>query len=130
MPGDLHAVRQGLARLVEALEGEAEETVSTAEIALAEAMNNIVEHAYRDDVGNIDVEVRSVDNSLAFKLTDKGKPMPDGTVPLGEIPEYPSDPQKMPEGGFGWFLIHDLTSDLSYQRVDGQNELRFCVARG
>ncbi|WP_348540063.1 hypothetical protein [Ruegeria sp. HKCCE4148] len=29
----------------------------------------------------------------------------------------------MPEGGFGWFLIHQLTSDIQYERRDGCNRL-------
>ncbi len=33
----------------------------------------------------------------------------------------------LPEGGFGWALIRDLTSDLLHHRVEGMNQLEFQV---
>ena len=33
----------------------------------------------------------------------------------------------LPEGGFGWGMIRDLTDDLSYRRDGARNELRFTV---
>ena len=33
----------------------------------------------------------------------------------------------LPEGGFGWGLIHDLTQGLSYRRVAEENHVRFRI---
>jgi serine/threonine-protein kinase RsbW len=33
----------------------------------------------------------------------------------------------LPEGGFGWFLIRELTKDLQYVRHEDQNRLTFSI---
>ena len=35
--------------------------------------------------------------------------------------------QDLPEGGFGWYLIRTLTTDLTYLREGICNTLSFCV---
>ncbi len=93
-------------------------------IALAEAINNVVEHAYNGIApANVQVTCRLDRDRLDILISDTGHPlpgfrMPDGTpAPLGETT------QDLPEGGFGWFLIHQLTSDIRYERRDGCNRL-------
>ncbi|MDZ4134677.1 MAG: ATP-binding protein [Paracoccaceae bacterium] len=96
----------------------------TAEIVLAEALNNIVEHAYASDSGEIEVTLRLIRSDLSCRIVDQGKPMPQDALPPGLPPEL--DPgQDLPEGGFGWHLIRTLARDLSYRRIDGRNQLTF-----
>jgi serine/threonine-protein kinase RsbW len=52
--------------------------------------------------------------------------MPNLQLPQG-APADLSDLDDLPEGGFGWFLIRAMTSDLVYHRTGGQNCVRFCV---
>jgi serine/threonine-protein kinase RsbW len=132
LPSEPTAVRRALKQLEMRLSplGLNVEEDGTMQIVLAEALNNIVEHAYSGTIGVVELEAARGDAGLAFTITDRGLPMPDGEVPLGRIPDYPSDPSEMPEGGFGWFLIHDLTHELSYQRIDDRNVLRFRLALG
>ena len=122
------ALRQLEARLAP-LSLNAEEK-GTLQIVLAEALNNIVQHAYDGGAGVVEVEVTRGETGLVFSVVDRGKEMPEGEVPLGRIPDYPTDAEEMPEGGFGWFLIHDLTRELTYQRIDGRNILKFRLALG
>ncbi|WP_280514091.1 hypothetical protein [Allosediminivita pacifica] len=35
------------------------------------------------------------------------------------------DPAGLPEGGFGWFLIHELARELAYRHDGGMNRLTF-----
>ncbi|MEM6303429.1 MAG: ATP-binding protein [Pseudomonadota bacterium] len=110
------------------------EEVSTIELVLAEALNNIVEHAYPvpGDDQPIDISCRLRSDGLHVTIQDRGSPMPDGKVPLGQSHDLNVDVMDLPEGGFGWFLIQDLAKDVNYQRHDSMNrlDLRIALALG
>jgi serine/threonine-protein kinase RsbW len=100
------------------------------QIALAEACNNIVEHAYGDGADapepTITLEVAADRGGLQITLRDRGVPMPGGAVPRPDMPEFdPQDPLALPEGGFGWPLLRGMARALSLSRKNGQNILRF-----
>lgn len=101
-----------------------------AQIALAEACNNIVEHAYdpASDVSDpaITLDVAVDRGGLQVTLRDRGGPMPDGRLPGPDLPPIdPGDPLGLPEGGFGWPLLRSMTRALSLSRRNNQNILRF-----
>ncbi len=108
-----------LARLDEASRG-------TVEIVLAEVLNNIVEHAYAQYPGIIDLSITPREGFLFVRLVDHGLPMPNGELPAGALRD-PLAMDDLPEGGFGWYLIRSLTEELAYARVADQNVLSFCV---
>lgn len=120
---DPMAVRQGLAALFESLLLRRLDDANRgkAEIVLAEALNNIVEHAYADGSGEIELTIRLNSRGLNCRIVDQGAPMPKGALPRGQL--APAD--DLPEGGFGWYLIRTLSEDLSYSRIEGQNQLTF-----
>lgn len=98
------------------------------EIALAEIINNIAEHAYCEATdGPIELMVLDGDGCLEFMLTDQGVAMPELDVPAAKIHDLDVPILDLPEGGFGWFLIRTLVSDLNYRRVGGQNRLTFTM---
>ena len=96
----------------------------TAEIVLAEAMNNIVEHAYATKPGTICLTLSIEGDKLLCQIEDHGLPMPGETMPLGKLRDFDGR-DDLPEGGFGWHLIRTLSHDLSYERRDLFNLLRF-----
>ncbi|SDC71502.1 ATP-binding protein [Ruegeria marina] len=113
--------REGICSVAERLirQGLAAERTGDVEIALAEAINNVVEHAYSGiEPGQIQVCCRLLADNLEIRIHDRGKPMPDGNLPSGD-PIVPAD---LPEGGFGWFLIRQLVNEIEYQRL-GQGNL-------
>ncbi len=126
------AVRQALAGVFAGLKklSLAAEESGTIELVLAEALNNIVEHAYpgQRDLGRICIRCCHKDNGLHFTLSDHGVPMPDGTLPAGQLQEPGNDPLSLAEGGFGWFLIKGLATDLRYQRIGNENRLELHIA--
>lgn len=92
-------------------------------LVLAEALNNVVEHAYeyRED-GLIDVELRLKCPELRISIQDKGAKFPG--LPEAKVMDGPErDFDDLPEGGFGWFLIQTLTTEIEYEHVAGQNQL-------
>lgn len=102
---------------------------SAVEIVLAEALNNVVEHAYAESGrGLVELEVDRAPAGLAFRIRDEGLEMPGGAVPPGAAHDLDVTARDLPEGGFGWFLIHELTEDLAYRRVGNRNELTFRIA--
>lgn len=127
-PGDPESVRRALSRARVAFRAMSipEEHSGIAEIVLAEVLNNIVEHAYQDHGrGVIELGVESLPGWLAFTIRDDGLPMPGGKPPDGSPPDLSVPFGALPEGGFGWLMIHELTQGLSYRRIGNRNELRF-----
>lgn len=101
-----------------------------AQIALAEACNNIVEHAYQPRppgvAAMITIDIAGDSAGLQVTIRDKGRAMPDGPLPGRTLPQFdPDDPANLPEGGFGWALLRDMTRSLSISHQNGQNILRF-----
>jgi serine/threonine-protein kinase RsbW len=124
-------VRGALSGMIHAMSplGLSQEESGSVELVLAEAMNNIVEHAYCGaEPGQIDISVVAARDGLHCCLRDSGSPMPDGRPPIGAYagPAVILDDQ--PEGGFGWFLIRSLARELEYRRADDQNVLTFRIA--
>ncbi|MGB3554620.1 MAG: ATP-binding protein [Jannaschia sp.] len=94
-------------------------------IVLGEVLNNIVEHAFRAGDGWIDCTVRQIDGRLSVETCDNGLPMPPTLMVHGSLPEIGEAPDDLPEGGFGWFIIHSLVDDMVYERENGRNRLSF-----
>ena len=108
-----------------------QEELSSIEIVLAEALNNVVEHAYKpDEAGQVKLVLRHGRAGLLIEIRDSGRPMPNGRTPLGEHPSARPNGDALPEGGFGWFLIRELARDLVYDRENGENFLIFRMAVG
>ena len=122
------AVRNALAGIVDGLSTSAlsGDDISRLEIVLAEIMNNIVEHAYaeRPD-GAIELHLDQVETRLHCKVLDEGRPMPGEKLPDGFAANVEADFADLPEGGFGWFMIRDLTEGLRYSRRENRNHLEF-----
>lgn len=126
-PDFLH-VREALqklrAGLAETLSGD---QLDTFEIVGAEVLNNVVEHAFADwpeGEGSIDALVTVEDTRVVLSVIDNGHPMPGGTPPEGKLDEpQSSDIAALPEGGFGWGLIHTLSGGVSYRFSHGKNHL-------
>jgi len=96
----------------------------STEIVLAEVLNNIVEHAYAEAGGHIDVTLDYDHPILSFEVADTGLAMPSERLPPGELAPLDAD-SALPEGGFGWFLIRSLTRGLVYHRKSDRNTVTF-----
>ena len=101
----------------------------TAEIALAEAMNNVVRNAYPGQcAGMIRVLIHRKEFGIACEILDHGRPFPQLTLPEGRRPSLNVARNALPEDGFGWFLIRKLTHDVRYRRIEAQNHLCFSIS--
>ncbi len=111
-------VRKTLVSVVEMIgDGLDDVQLASFELCLAETLNNIVEHSYKENPDEkIEIEVDSVDGSIRVSIIDQGLPntiiMKDADSPV------PSD---LHEGGFGVSLIQRLATKYSYERVNERN---------
>jgi len=97
-----------------------------AELVLAEALNNIEEHGYAGTSGMpVQVSVSVLGDVIQVATRDFGTPMPGLTIPPIHLPETEVPQDALPEGGFGWFLIHSLAPNPSYTRRGNTNRLFF-----
>ncbi|MCG6943172.1 MAG: ATP-binding protein [Thiohalocapsa sp.] len=87
------------------------------QLALVEAVNNIIEHAYDMARGQpIAISGECAADALRYRLRDRGQPMP---LPLP--PGAPAAPDA--SGGRGWQIIRAGFPDVSYTRRDDINLL-------
>lgn len=130
-PGDTASVRGALREVMAAIAGMElpQQACHTAQIVLAEVLNNVVEHAYAGHgCGAIEIEIRRSGDALAVRVLDDGKAMPADALPEGRPHDLDVPCEHLPEGGFGWHLIRSLTDGLQYRRSASRNELRFRIA--
>lgn len=125
---DLLAVRTALENVLASppMRDMNDDARGTAEIVLAEVLNNIVEHAYADAKGEIQVSLHPKPDGVFVAVSDQGRALPNEALPQGNPPQSDSD-LGLPEGGFGWFLIRSLVQSLSYQRKGANNHLTFLL---
>lgn len=92
------------------------------EIALAEVVNNVVEHACAglpDACACITCLIAG--DTLIVEVIDTGRPIPDNRLPLGLRTDLSGPIVDLPEGGFGWFLIRQIVANVTYERTDNHN---------
>ncbi len=126
--GNALAVRGGLVSLLASptLCGLNDAARGTAEIVLAEVLNNIVEHAYAEMSGDIHITLRNQAGGVYVEICDQGHPFPQDALPQGILPQTCAI-TGLPEGGFGLFLIRSLVQNLTYRRDNARNHLSFVL---
>jgi serine/threonine-protein kinase RsbW len=124
---DPMAVRAALERLISGLaaRGVPARSLGSVELVLAEALNNVVEHAYAQAAGPIEILLHPAGGLLDCRIRDRGLGMPGGALPDGAPDSLDCLLADLPEGGFGWLLIRELAEGIEYRRIEGQNQLAF-----
>lgn len=130
-PADAQAVRRALKQARDFLRASMAdpEGAGVVELVLAEILNNIAEHgSTRERRAVIELGLSVCGERVDAVVNDDGLPLPGGKAPLGFLPETEGGIDSLPEGGFGWFIIRELTSSLIYRRRGGRNAIRFSVS--
>lgn len=120
------AVRETLAHIAQAVADAGQNPTATnnIELAMAEALNNVVEHSFRDrENGQILLSVTLAHDIFRICIRHDGTPMPGLRLPEGKPAVIGTDTSNLPEGGFGWFLIRSLIIDATYSHRENWNEL-------
>jgi serine/threonine-protein kinase RsbW len=122
-------VRLALCRTVATFAGTIGESAAGAlELALAEALNNIVIHAYGGRGGGISlcIEVRA--RALQCRISDAGRAFPACVLPAEKPDMDPTSQPILREGGWGCEILRRLVQDLHYEHAGGENRLTFRIA--
>jgi len=105
-----------------------DDDVDTVELVVGEVLNNVVEHAYGQGSSGPIVLVCERDMGvLRFRVRDRGRNLPGLQLPDGRRPDVDKPLHELPEGGFGWYLVHSLAFDLKYRRARESNILNFSI---
>ena len=122
MNPSFEGVTQALDKLRLDLAGVAVD-IGSMELALAEALNNCVEHgAATVDVLEISLVCTIEDNQFCILIRENSARY---QLPTAFVSQANSDRsvEETLEGGFGWHLIHSLADQVALRRVKGWNEL-------
>jgi serine/threonine-protein kinase RsbW len=98
------------------------------EVALEEALVNIMHYAYEDGVGEIQVVCRPYDRGLfVIEITDTGRPFDISAV---SPPDLVSGVDERRIGGLGIHLMKTLMDEVSYRREGEKNILVLGISLG
>ena len=125
-PAQQASVGLALSRLKDknCCQGAGSELMSSLEIVLAEALNNVIEHACVGlDGRRFNLSCCFDGRAISIAIEDDGRPMPEFALPEGHAPTLAVHLDDLPEGGFGWFLIRSLCSEIRYVRRGSINRL-------
>jgi len=101
---------------------------STVELAVVEAVNNSIIHAYQSKTGNsVDVTFEYHADRLSIKVKDYGVPMPKNVaVRLASravLPKLDVPKNELPESGWGIELLKSICDKVSYQSHNSGNTI-------
>ncbi len=134
-PGDERRVRIAIDSRLDHVEllGRAVRTLCTTagvgvreaaqvELALVEAVNNVIRHAYHGAPGHsVEVAFTITFERLVLEVLDDGEPMTAGRIASFEFD--PQDVPNLPEGGMGLFIMHSVMEQVAFSRHEGRNRL-------
>lgn len=86
------------------------------DVVLDEICENIVEHAYEDTAGTIEVRVCAGDNYIEMEFIDNGEE-------FNPVAEEDEEIDEITVGGMGIHLYRNLMDRVEYKREDNENHL-------
>lgn len=92
------------------------------ELALEEALVNVMSYAYDDKSGMLEVECRTASRSFTVTIRDWGGPFNPLESPP---PSLANDIEQRQVGGLGIMLLTTMTDHCEYRRIGDANELSF-----
>lgn len=89
-------------------------------LSVEETVENVVNYAYKEGLGYIEIETKKDGDTLSIILKDGGKPF----NPLEKSdPDITLSVEERPIGGLGIFLCKQMMDEVQYDFKDGCNIL-------
>ena len=116
---DINRICQAVALQAERA-GFDERTVYACQLAVCEAVENIVVHGYGPDLtGKIKATISSRPNELTVEISDRAPAFNPTEVEVSP----PTPPEDPPVGGLGLYILHKVMDEIHYERKRGENLL-------
>jgi serine/threonine-protein kinase RsbW len=115
LPGALASVTETLERL-----GVPERAVMELELAVDEAVTNVMLHGYSSLKGRIWISCSLEGGMVRVRIEDEAPPFDPTAAPE---PDLEGDADERPIGGLGIHLVRKMTDELRYEHRDGRNIL-------
>ena len=97
--------------------GFSPETQQEVELAVGEALTNVMRHSYGGDTTRpIDLRCALRDGAFEIEVRDHGEPF--------DVADLPPPPDELRAGGRGVYLIRTIMDSVEYLREDNRNLLR------
>ena len=129
LPAELQSLPRFIEKIIEYLgkSGMGEHKVGAMELALEEAIVNIVKYSSQTPDSLITVECSfKNENEFLIKIIDNG---PEFDPLLQNAPDITADIGNRPVGGLGIFFIKKMTDSVSYARKDNRNILTITMKK-
>lgn len=108
--------------------GFKQDVVKNIELAMEEALVNVIVHGYKTNGGDIAIELKSPikQPGIEITITDEGIPFNPDTYPSASSPltQAASFDNGQEVGGWGLFLIFKMMDKVEYARINGKNVLK------
>jgi serine/threonine-protein kinase RsbW len=109
--------------------GLTEDDVFHVEMAVDEACSNIIEHAYADRTGDIDLAcTSSAPGAFEITIHDSGRPFDPEVVALSKVGP-PADLDDLNEGGLGLYFMRKLMDEVRFEMAAGQGNTLYMAKR-
>lgn len=93
------------------------------ELAVVEAVNNAIKHAYESQPGHtVELNVTIQTDRISFEICDTGKKLK--SIGYAELNFDPDDLETLPENGMGLYLIQKIMDEISYEMISDRNKLK------
>jgi serine/threonine-protein kinase RsbW len=100
--------------------GLTDDDVFHVEMAVDEACSNIIEHAYADRTGDIELACGSAaPGTLEITIHDSGRPFDPEAVAMPQLGAA-TDLDDLNEGGLGLYFMRKLMDEVRFEMVEGQ----------
>lgn len=107
--------------------GYSPEQVSSIQLAIEEAVVNVMNYAYPEgETGEVEIQAAASADLLRFKVIDSGMPFAPTDAPDVDTSLSAEERQI---GGLGIFLVRQMMDVINYERIDGKNVLTLTKKR-
>jgi serine/threonine-protein kinase RsbW len=108
-------------------QGFDQKRIKEIELATEETIVNILNYAYRDVIGDIEITCKTENNEkFIIEIIDSGIPFNPLSV---EEPDIYGEISEREVGGLGVFLMRKLMDDVHYRRDENKNILTLIVSK-
>jgi serine/threonine-protein kinase RsbW len=99
------------------------------ELAVVEAVSNVIRHAYGGRSGNpVDISVTVTPQGMIMDIRDRGVALDPGVLDRAKEFQEPEGISDLPEGGMGLSIIKQVMDKVTYASRDGINTLSMAKA--